>query len=54
MESLFLPGEPILDFNDPRYDQFRNNPDNFFDTVHMAKKSTNFLVSELKTRVDEP
>lgn len=54
MESLFLPGEPILDFNDPRYDQFRNNPDNFFDTVHMAKKSTNFLVSELNTRVDQP
>jgi hypothetical protein len=54
MKSLFLPGELMLDFNDPRYDQYRNNPDNFFDTVHMAKKSTNFLVSELNARLDQP
>lgn len=51
MKALFRPGELIIDFNDPKYDQFRKNPENFYDGVHIATKSTNFLVSELNARL---
>lgn len=54
MKSLFLPGELIIDFNDPKYDQFRKNPDNFFDTVHIAARATNYLMSELNAQLDQP
>jgi hypothetical protein len=54
MKSLFLPGELIIDFNAPKYDQFTTNPDNFYDGVHIATGATNFLVSELNNQLDQP
>lgn len=53
MEALFNEDEPIIDFNEPRYDEFRSNPDNFYDGVHIATKATDFLVSELSARLSE-
>jgi hypothetical protein len=53
MKTLFHPDELMIDFNDPQYDQFRSNPDNFYDGVHIATRSTGFLVSELNARLTE-
>jgi hypothetical protein len=53
MKTLFLPGELVVDFNDAKYEQFRENPSNFYDGVHIATKATNFLVSELNARLSE-
>ncbi len=53
MKTLFRPNERIIDFNDEQYDQFRKNPDNFYDGVHISTKVTDFLVAELNSQLLE-
>jgi len=51
MNALFRPDELLIDFNERQYDKFRSNPENFYDGVHIATKSTGFLVSEINARL---
>ena len=51
MKTLFRPGELLIDFNDQQYDEFRSNPDNFYDGVHIATERTGFLVSKLNAQL---
>ncbi len=53
MKALFRQDEPIIDFNEDRYVQFRGNPENFYDGVHISTKETDFLVEELNRRLAE-
>jgi hypothetical protein len=53
MKSLFRPDEKIVDFNDSQYEQFRKTRGNFYDGVHLSGAATEFLTSELNSRLLE-
>jgi hypothetical protein len=54
MNRLFHPDEKIIDFNETKYEKFRNIRENFYDGVHISGKGADFLISELNSRLLEP
>jgi hypothetical protein len=53
MKTLFRSDEKIVDFNEDKYEQFRNTRDNFYDGVHITGKGADFLTAELNLRLLE-
>jgi hypothetical protein len=51
MKALFRPDEEIIDFNEVEYQQFRDTHVNFYDGVHISREGTDFLMSELNSRL---
>lgn len=52
MNTLLDSDTVMLDFNLPEYKQFRENPNNFIDAVHLSQQGAGFVISELQKAVD--
>jgi len=53
IKALFQPGEPIIDLNTPELDEFRSNPANFQDGVHLASRATAQVVQIINARLKQ-
>ena len=48
-----LPPAPILDFNEPQYAWFRNDPANYIDEIHLSRTGADKLSDLINTRMHQ-
>lgn len=51
IRPLFLPSEPIIDFNNGDFDALRNQPSNFQDKLHLSRPAANQVMDALNKKV---